>query len=715
MLYQTLKKNIHTKKQKTGPLFLLITSIVLFVYQQPLAYGQQYVIVDRENGDRLTGAWRGGTETHFEIEYQGEILRLPVKGHRLSFTSDLSNVADRTAAKYFRNGLMLLELGLPEQAKNRFEAAIEEFPKYPNAHYHLGLLYKANGDNTNALERFRSVAILDAVNFELAPHFRELGDAALADAALADAALANEAYREAVENYRLILQYYPDHESVPGLSYITGFLLAEQLVADDEGLSLLESAVKQYPDMLSHEKALFLVGKLQAKTGRLEDALHTLRGFILRYPVSERVYEARLTRVEVNLKLGRVEEAGNEAAEVYDMSVDEAVKERAKQLLDQTRWTVYTVANNLPDNRVQAIAIDGTRLWVGTASGMMLFETDFNNWIPIPDVPQLINSATGTVPDVRAIAVNPDEVWVGTRFQGAVHYDKRTGKIQTYPPIDGFPAWVKDIKMDNSEVWFATDVGVIRKIRGTVNPPIFYNRQQSFIQADNIETLLLTPTTVWGASADGAIVTFNREVEVEEWSLYNSTEMHKGMTVVGFDIAEDQLLFTWFNTDEQSNGYFRADLDGVNGKSTTLHTGITDEIKLRRIYIEGVLDDSPVVVEENEALPVDIPEPLIDEEYQSPAEVTDPLTPESVLETEALEVESQTEVSDIQPPPPPTPLVLWIATNDLFYTHHTRSGEWEDTMTPRIVAGELIIHAFAIGNDRVWIATDKGLAAMNLQ
>lgn len=703
MLHQTMKKNTHTKKQKTFHLFLLLTSvIVLFVYQQHLAYGEQYVIVDRENGDRLTGIWRGGTETHFEIEYQGQVLRLPLTGHSLSFTSNLENVADRTAAKYFRNGLMLLELGLPERAKNRFEAAIEEFPKYPDVHYQLGLLYKANGDNTNALERFRSVAILDAVNFALVPHFRELGDAALA----------NEAYGEAVENYRLILQYYPDHESVPGLSYITGFLLAEQLLDDNAGLSLLESAVKQYPDMLSHEKALFLVGKLQAKTGRLEDALHTLRGFLLRYPVGDRVYEARLTRAEVNLKLGSVEEAGNEAAEVYNMSVDEAVKERAKQLLDQTRWTVYTVANNLPDNRVQAIAVDGTRLWVGTASGVMLFETAFNNWMPIPAMPQLINSATGTVPDVRAITVNSDEVWVGTRFQGAVHYDKRTGAIQTYPPADGFPAWVKDIKMDDREVWFATDVGVIRKIRGTVNPPIFYNRQQSFIQADNIETLLLTPTTVWGASADGAIVTFNREVEVEEWSLYNSTEMHKGMTVVGFDIAEDQLLFTWFNTDEQSNGYFRADLDGVNGKSTTLHTGITDEIKLRRIYIEGVLDDSPVVVEENEGLPVDTPEPLIDEEPQFPAEVEDPLTPESVLETEALEVESQTEVSKIQPPPPPTPLVLWIATNDLFYTHHTRSGEWEDT---RIVDGELIIHAFAIGNDRVWIATDNGLAAMNLE
>lgn len=699
MLHQTFKKNTQPNKQKTFHLFIFLTSIiVLSVYQQHLAYGQQYVIVDRENGDRLTGTWRGGTETHFEIEYQGEILRLPVAGHRLSFTSDLSNVADRTASKYFRNGLMLLELGLPEQAKNRFEAAIEEFPKYPDAHYQLGLLYKANNDTANALERFRSVAILDAANFDLVPHFRELGDAALADAA----------YAEAVENYRLILKYYPEHESVSGLSYITGFLLVEQLADDDEGLSLLEdeglslleSAIKQYPDMLSHEKALFLIGNLQAQKGQLENALHTLRGFILRYPVSEWVYEARLTRAEVNLKLGNVEEAGNEAAEVQDMGVDEALKERAKQILDQTRWTVYTVSEHLPDNRVQAIAVDGTRLWVGTPNGVLLFETADNNWIPLSAAPQLINSSMETVPDVRSIAVNSDDVWVGTRSQGAIHYNQLTGEIpDIYTPADEFPAWVKDIKIDDTEVWFATDNGVVRKIRGTDDPPIVYNRRLSFIPADNIETLFLTPTTVWGASGDGKVVMFNRDPEVEEWSLYNSTEMRKGMTVVGFDTAEDQLLFTWFNTDDQSNGYFRADLDGSNGKLTTIETGIEDENDLRRIYIRGALDDSPVVVEENEAPSIETPEPL------PPVEVPE----------RPSEFSPETEALEIQPPPPPTPLMLWIATNNLFYTHHTRSGKWDDTTTPRIVAGELIIHAFTVDNGRVWIATNNGLAAMNVQ
>ncbi|RKU24524.1 hypothetical protein C6503_00715 [Candidatus Poribacteria bacterium] len=683
MLYQKFIKQTHTKKQKTYRLFALIMFTGLLFYQH-FAYGQQYVIVDSENGDRLTGTWRSGTDTHFEIEYQGQVLRLPLTGHTLSFTSDLANVPDRTAAKYYRNGIMLLELKKPEGAMNRFEAAIEEFPRYPAAHYQLGLLHKANGDNANALERFRSVAILDAANFDLVPHLQELGNAALAD----------EAYAEAVDSYQLILRYYPEHESIPELSYITGFLLVEELEDYDTGLPLLESAIQQNPDTSFHEKAYFLIGKLRAQTDRLEDALHTLQGFVMRYPESEWAYEAGLTRAKVNLKLGRTAAAGNEASRIYEMTVDEAIKERAKQILDQTRWKVYTVADGLPDNHIQAIASDGTRLWVGTPNGVMLFETTFNNWIQRSDVPQQINSSTAKVPDVQAIAVNSEEVWVGTRSQGAIHYNKLTGEIQMYPPsapID-FPAWVKDIKMDDSETWFATDEGVVRK---TVDALFVYNTQQSFIPEDDIETLLLMPTTVWGASAKGDIVvTFDRKTE--EWGSHRFTEIQEGTTIVDFDTAEDQILFTWYNATEKENGYFRADLDGLNGKSTTLHTGVEDEKNLKNIYIRGILDNSPIVPAVNETPPVETP---------------DSLTPEASPETEALELEEE-----VPPPPPPTPLVLWIATNETFYTHHTRSSDdWEYTTTPQIVSGKLTIHAFSVVNNRAWIATNNGLAVMNLQ
>ena len=593
---------------------------------------------------------------------------------------------------------MLLELGLPEKAKGRFEAAIEELPKYPAAHYQLGLLYNADGDIDRALERFRSVAILDAANYDLVPFFQEFGDTALASGA----------YAEAVDNYQLILTYYPEHPSIPALRYLTGFLLAEQLGDAPAGLSLLESAISEDPDRSEHERAFFLIGTLQAETGQLEDALHTLQGFVIRYPVSEWVYEARLTRAEVNLKLGHIPEAASEASLIYESSIDELVKERAKQILDRTRWTIYTDADGLPDNQIQAIASDETKLWIGTPKGIMLFETAYHKWIPIEDVPQLINSAVETVPDVRAIAVNAQEVWIGTRSQGVIHYNKLTSEIQAYSPIDGFPAWVKDIKMDAAEIWLATDIGVIRQIRGSLDPPLVYNTQNSQLPANDLETLLLTPERVWCVSAEGVIGTFDREME--EWYTYHSTAIRDGMTIVGIETAAEQLLFTWFNTDEQSNGYFRADLDGRNGKSTTLHTGIDDENRLKNIYIRSTLDTSPI-----------IEEPVIEEMVAEETGEETEIVPEEVVaiedpsESEFFpEMIAEEEVETL-PSTPEVPLVLWIATNDLFYTHHTRSGTWRDTTTPEIVSSELAIQALLVANNRAWIATANGLATVSVQ
>ena len=681
MLYQKFVKHTHTKKQKVYRLFALIVPAILLLCQSPV-YSEEYVIVESENGDRLTGIWRGGTDTYFEIEYNGQALKLPVAGYTLKFTSDLAHVPDRTAAKDYDNGLALLELGLPELAQRRFEAAIEEYPRYPAAHYQLGLLYKANGDNANALERFRSAAILDAPSFDLVPFFHELGDTALA----------NEDYAVAVDSYQLILTYYPEHEDVPVLSYLAGFLLVEQLEDYSTGLPLLELATKEYPDMAFHEKAFFLIGKLQAEMDQLENALHTLEGFVTRYPGSEWIYEAHLIRAATNLKLGRLEEAASEAILVDDITDDVEIEERAKQILDQTKWTVYTDADELPDNHIQAITTDGTQLWIGTPKGVMLFETLHDKWIPVEGPAQLINTALESVPDVRAIAANEQEVWEGTRFQGAVHYSKLTGKIEFYSPTDGFPAWVKDIKMDETEIWFATDTGIIRKIRGSDGPLLPYNSYNSGLPADNIETLLLTPKTVWAASAKGIIGTFDREIE--EWDSYHSTAIREGMTIVGLDIAEEQLLFTWFNAEEKSNGFFRADLDGGNGKSTTLDTGIEDENDLRNIYIRGALDTSPIVQEEPEVLPVE--------------ETPDPTISEFSSEIAGLEVEPP-------PPKPQIPLVLWITTNDDFYTYHTRAQAWEYVAMPQITRGELTTKALVVINNRVWIATSNGLVSTSVQ
>lgn len=692
MLCQKFRKHMEREQQTTSHGFALVALAILLLWHPP-ADSQQYVIVESENGDRLTGTWRDATDTHFRIEYKGQVLRLPLAGHTLNFISDLGHVPDRTAAKYFHNGLTLLELGLPEKARGRFEAAIEEFPRYPEAHYQLGLLYKADGDTVNALERFRSAVILDASRFDLVPVFYELGDAALA----------NEAYDVAADNYQLILTYYPEHSGTSVLKYLTGFLLVEQLENYNVGLALLEAAIKDHPDMAGHEKALYLIGKLQAETGELEKALHTLNGFVLRYPESEWIYEAYLTRASVNLQLGNLEATAMDAHTVNEMTEDIEIQERAKHILDETRWKVYTDADGLPDNQTQVLATQGTRLWVGTPTGVMLFETADDRWIPIPVVAQLINTALENVPDVTTIAASPQGVWIGTRFQGAIHYNQLTGEIQNYSPANGaLPAQINDIKMDEAEIWFATDTGVIRKIKDSPDPFLHYNVRNSFLPAEDIQGLLLTPAAVWGTSTEGQIVVFDRGREA--WDSYNSTSIREGMQFVGLQRAEDQLLFTWFNVDEKSNGYFQADMDGGNGKSTTLHTGIENEDDLRSIYISGALDTSPIPEETPEVPPIEeMPDPDVE-----------PFPTEEASEPETEGVEFETDVLDLEPPlVMQTPLVLWIATNHHLYTHHTRAADvWQDTTTPRILTGEFVIRALTVIDNRVWLATSNGLATV---
>ena len=79
-------------------------------------------------------------------------------------------------------------------------------------------------------------------------------------------------------------------------------------------------------------------------------------------------------------------------------------------------------------------------------------------------------------------------------------------------------------------------------------------------------------------------------------------------------------------------------MDGGNGKSTTLDTGIENENDLKHIYIRGALDTSPIVKEEPETEPVE-------------ADILDPTLSELSPGTEGFVIESETEALETEPPP----------------------------------------------------------------
>ncbi len=78
----------------------------------------------------------------------------------------------------------------------------------------------------------------------------------------------------------------------------------------------------------------------------------------------------------------------------------------------------YTTREGLPDDQVEALAADGSRLWVGTARGAGVLEDD--RW-------QIYRGRATLAHDyVSAIAVAPEGVWFGSLSAGVVRYGSGT-------------------------------------------------------------------------------------------------------------------------------------------------------------------------------------------------------------------------------------------------------------------------------------------------
>lgn len=636
-------------------LFSLTSLVLILVLFTSTAYSEQYVIVDIENGDRLTGIWRGATDTHFEIEYNGQVLRFPLEGHTLSFVSTLENVPDRTAAKHYRNGLALLDLESPELAKRKFEAALEEFPKFADAHFQLGLLYKINGDIEKALARFRSVALIDAENFDLVPLLQEIGNNAIAtidtDAAATtdDNTFAMEKYAQAVDAFQLILKYYPEHEAVPTLSYQTGFLLVENLNEQVAGLELLENATDQFLTAPEHEKAIYIIGGLQAELGELEKALNILINFIRIYPNSVWVDEAYLKQAIIYLQLGDKANAVNTANLVLQNTDDPAITEQANDVLQASAWNIFT--KDLLDTSIQAIAVDGTSLWIGTPKGIAQIETRGNGWKAIETGAWLINKSVQPAPDVRAIAVNEFEVWVGTRNHGIIRFNKEKHEAKNLTIADGLPSmWIRDIKMDNKEIWFATDAGVVRQDLQTGIIKNHYNQENSNIPND-VHTIALTPEAVWVGTLGDNIAIFDRELRL--WSPQSFYDIKSDTQIVKFDVVGEKMLFSWYNEENQENGFFQANLDGSDGRDSPVGEGIEVETELDDILVTGI----------------------VDKKY------------------------------------------LWVAANDYVAIYFPDIDKYQEPTIgyPKIVLDDLSIQCIAADKNRVWIGTTKGMLMIDAQ
>ncbi len=544
-----------------------------------IGYGQYHISIYLENGDHLKGRWLGGDEKSIQIEVYDQRLSIPFDEIvYITAFDDSRAIPSEAAEKHFLNGQTFLQLDMYERAKANFMKAIDEYPKYTDAHYQLALLFQAEGNKDEALRYFGHVVKINPNAYGLEDKFKEAGDAYLAA----------EEYRKAVNTYLLLFQIYPDRYGAEAAAYTAGFLLAEELDEPQEGLKILQEAVAYFPVSQHIERALYLIGALQSKLGGAEIAVEILSNFILNYPQSQWLAKAYIARGDAHVQLRQSTDAIADYNSAISYTSNLKLKNEARKKRSESAWTIYTISDGIPSNQIQAIAVDGETLWIGTPKGLAQIDLHMGTWQPVTDITGHINTLFNEEKpiDVRALAVDEQELWIGTLNHGIIRYNKLT----TFPDIfdirNGLPDnTIYDIKIDsvNDEVWIGTFAGVARYLRSTEEWRT-YSKGSHGLPADDIVALAVTPERSWIGTSQNGMAVYNRQFD--NWQNFGilDLDLTPGSAIVSFDVSSDQVFFTWNYYADKANGYGEIQL---NDLSSTVEEVLrfVDLVPYQNIYI----------------------------------------------------------------------------------------------------------------------------------
>ena len=526
-------------------ILLWILSVLLCAH---IGYGQHYISIYLENGDHLKGRWLGGDAESIQIEVYDQQLSIPFREIiYITAFDDARSIPSEAAEKHFLNGQTFLQLEMYDRAKASLMKAIDEYPKYTDAHYQLARLLEAEGNNDEALRYFGNVVKIDPNAYSMEDKFKAAGDAYLAA----------EEYRKAVDAYRLLFRIYPDRYGADEAAYAAGFLLADELDELQEGLKVLQEAVAHFPDSQHLERASYLIGSLQSKLGDAEMAVETLSSFIQNYPQSRWLANAYMARGDAYTQLRQNTDATADYNSVGPYTSNLKLKNEARRKRSESAWTIYTVSDGIPSNQIQAIAIDGTTLWIGTPNGLAQIDLSTGTWQPITDITDHINTLFDEEKpiDVRALAVDNQELWIGTLNYGVIRYNKATTFPEIFDIRNGLPDnTIYDIKMDKEEVWIGTFAGVARHLRSTGEWKSY--RKPDGLPADDIVALAVTPDRIWIGTSQNGIAVYNRSMDNwQSFGALDNLDLKIGSEIVSFDVSADRVFFTWNYSVDKANGY----------------------------------------------------------------------------------------------------------------------------------------------------------------
>ena len=181
------------------------------------------------------------------------------------------------------------------------------------------------------------------------------------------------------------------------------------------------------------------------------------------------------------------------------------------------RFDAYTEKNQLPSVDIRAIGENRTDVWIGTKNGVSkhnILSDDPNAWetynAAIEITPTVAQKYTQSLKndDVRSLAVDNDRVWIGTKT-GVSVYNFRERTWQTFTQRDGLASReVSCIGVDKTRVWFGGGHGatVYDMTDGTWR---VYTKKDG-LGSDLITSIAINDTEIWFGTFDNGVTVLTK-------------------------------------------------------------------------------------------------------------------------------------------------------------------------------------------------------------
>ena len=196
--------------------------------------------------------------------------------------------------------------------------------------------------------------------------------------------------------------------------------------------------------------------------------------------------------------------------------------------------------------------------------------------------------------NVRALAVDEQELWIGTLNHGIIRYNKGTTFPDIFDMRNGLPDnTIYDIKIDNDsdEVWIGTFAGVARYLRSTGDWQN-YSKATDGLPADDIVALAVTPERIWVGTSQNGMAVYNRDLDIwQSFGTLDNLDLKAGSSIVSFDVNRDKVFFTWNYSVDKANGYGEIQVNDLSSNVEEV-LRFVDLVPYQSIYVAATKDPS---------------------------------------------------------------------------------------------------------------------------